>query len=335
LLIAVGSRLSLLPATQHATQFPLRLLTPYVVAFEFCLLLFALGTVLLPKFYRSPLVEAEDPLLIAFRWIVRIVALALSFGALGVLVFLEILLFRRDSTTLSFLQIENPWALAGVWSVAVAAALVSRWFLVEFIGDVAAYVSAHRLSKFNELRQAIQKCVLDVMGGVYAARSPRGYQYEKIIVAGHSLGSVISYDLLNQLLVEDILAASATDARGRVSQDIQKRTKLLLTFGSPLDKIAYLFRIKKSTDELREAGAAAWQPLIQNYRFRPKAWLNIYSWMDLFSAPLHFYDNPDVPQEPKHIDNRIDWRAWVPIVAHTAYWTDPILGDRLYDTIVG
>src|SRR5215467_2446712 len=335
LAMAVGTRASLIPRTPQAAQFPLGLLTPYVVVFEFCLLLFALGTVVLPKFYRSPLLEAEGSFWVAFRWITRAIALVLSFGALGLLVVVEILLVRRDSINLSFLPLDNPWMLAVVWSVAVAAALVSRWFLVQFIGDVAVYVSAHKLSRFDELRQAIQKCVFDVMGAVYSARNSSGFQYKKIIVAGHSLGSVISYDLLNQLLEEDILASSATATVGKMSRNVQERTKLLLTFGSPLDKIAYLFRIKKSTDELREAAAAAWQPLIQSYSFRPEFWLNIYSWMDLFSAPLHFYANPDVPITPKDVNNRIDWRAWVPIVAHTAYWTDPILGDSIYDTIVG
>jgi len=60
-------------------------------------------------------------------------------------------------------------------------------------------------------------------------------------------------------------------------------------FGSPVDKIAYLFRIKKNTDELRAAAFSAWQPLIRSYATRPDRWVNIYSWVDLFSGPLHFY----------------------------------------------
>ncbi len=102
----------------------------------------------------------------------------------------------------------------------------------------------------------------------------------------------------------------------------------LLTFGSPLDKIAFLFRIKGSTDELRKAASAAWQPLIRDYGFRPNQWLNIYSWMDLFSAPLHYYDNPDEPGDggPKRVKNRADWQALIPLVAHTEYWTDNMVG---------
>jgi hypothetical protein len=124
-------------------------------------------------------------------------------------------------------------------------------------------------------------------------------------------------------------------------RNIQKRTKLLITFGSPLDKIAFLFRIKKDTDELREAAAAAWQPLITSYKFRPQHWFNIYSWMDLFSAPLRFYDNLRFGNEPcpqedggdERVLNRADPQAWVPLVAHTEYWTDDILGDALCSMI--
>ena len=320
-------------------DFLLNFLTPYVICFEVCLVAFALGTVVLPKLYRSPFLEVENPLLVAFRWMIRVLALALSLGALAAVLYIEFQLFLaipgawrafrgREVLSLS----SSLWILFVVWGVALAAAFVFRWFLIEFIGDVAVYVSAHKLSKFEELRDAIKRSVLDVMGAVYTAQTSEGqwFRYNKIIVVGHSLGSVISYDLLNQLILEDELSTVRADVRY-----VRERTKLLLTFGSPLDKIAYLFRIKKSTDELRDAAIAAWQPMIRDYRFRLDAWWNIYSWMDLFSAPLHFYDDPDNEAKggEKRVVNHRDPRAWVPIVAHTAYWTDPLLGDLVYRRI--
>jgi hypothetical protein len=319
-------------------DFLLNFLTPYVICFEVCLVAFALGTVVLPKVYRSPFLEVENPLLVAVRWILRVLALVLSLGALAVVLYGEVRLFLaipgawRAYRGHEVLSRSPLWILIVVWGVALAAAFVFRWFLIEFIGDVAVYVSAHKLSKFEELRDAIQRSVLDVMGAVYTAKTLEGqaFRYNKIIVVGHSLGSVISYDLLNQLLLEDELSTVRADVR-----DVRERTKLLVTFGSPLDKIAYLFRIKKSTDELRDAAIAAWQPMIRNYRFRPDAWWNVYSWMDLFSAPLHFYDDPDDKHNggDQRVENLRDRRAWVPIVAHTAYWTDPLLGDLLYQSI--
>ena len=152
-------------------------------------------------------------------------------------------------------------------------------------------MSAHKLSKFNELRDAIQISVGRVIAGVYlaqaqdykpapdvshleggvvtqppgAAKSPT-FLYDNIIVVGHSLGSVISYDVLNHMLVDDEIARTAGHSE-QILQ-VQERTKLLLTFGSPLDKTAFLFRIKGGTDELREAAAANWQPLIRVWQHR-------------------------------------------------------------------
>jgi hypothetical protein len=338
-------------STAKAARQLMDFLTPYVACFEVCLVVFALAVVVLPKLYRSKLLSAENPFLVGIRFVVHLIALVLSFGALAGVVVVEVLLLKRDSEPLQFLPINRPWGLLAIWAIAIAAAFVSRWFLIQFIGDVAVYVSAHKLSKFDQLRDAIKQTVLNVMGAVYAAKSPEEkrsdrapqfpsrdgwkFRYKKIIVVGHSLGSVISYDLLNQLLLEDELNEIEPGATSAGPLNIRNRTKLLLTFGSPLDKIAYLFRIKKSTDELRDAAISAWQPMIRDYAFRPDHWLNIYSWMDLFSAPLHFYDDPNNPAngDKRRVVNTIDWQAWVPIVAHTAYWTNPLLGDVLYKLI--
>jgi len=104
----------------------------------------------------------------------------------------------------------------------------------------------------------------------------------------------------------------------------------MLTFGSPLDKTAFLFRTKGSTDELSQAAAAAWQPMIRAYGFRPAKWINIWSWFDIVSAPLHYYDVPGNAGGAQRIMNITDAEAFVPLVAHTEYWNDDLLGDTMY-----
>jgi hypothetical protein len=191
------------------------------------------------------------------------------------------------------------------------------------MGDVAAYLNAQKLSKFDELRDSIRKSVELVMDAVYRARASDDgpFFYHHIIVVGHSLGSVISYDVLNRLLIDD------------PALEVQGRTNLLLTFGSPLDKSAFLFRVKGGTDELREAAAANWQPMIQNYSFRPKQWINLYSWMDIISGKLTFYDDPDLPNgDAPCVDNRYDPGAVLPLAAHNEYWGNELFGDILYKT---
>ncbi len=59
-------------------------------------------------------------------------------------------------------------------------------------------------------------------------------EYEAVVIAGHSLGGVIAYDAINRLHTYPLQ-----------DNDTQKWTEALcglITFGSPLDKIAFYFR---------------------------------------------------------------------------------------------
>lgn len=212
--------------------------------------------------------------------------------------------------------LTDKWVLLSLWGLALIASYLVRWVLVEYVGDVAEYVNAHQVSKFWELRKSIYETATKVFGPVYKARRdeeviyewnryflngrPRPFdetpvlrfRYEKVYVVGHSLGTVISYDALNGLLLDEELSAPALY--------VPQRTRLLLTFGSPLDKTAFIFRTHKNKDsEIREAAAAAVQPMIVSYLHRPRRWLNIFSRNDWVSGSLEFYDtNPPPPAPP-------------------------------------
>jgi pimeloyl-ACP methyl ester carboxylesterase len=153
--------------------------------------------------------------------------------------------------------------------------------------------------------------------------------YEKVVVVGHSLGSVIAYDALNRLILEDI------DSNGGLH--VAERTALFLTFGSPLDKTAFIFGAQgHDTTEAREALAAAVQPLIQAYRYRPGKWINIYSPWDIISGSLDLYDLPTTApavKDPKAVCNQSDPDATTLLMAHTEYWTNELLVQTLYDAL--
>jgi hypothetical protein len=219
-----------------------------------------------------------------------------------------------------------------IWAVEVGATFVARWFLVEYVGDVVAYISAHTVSKFWDVRQAIWKAAMRVARAVYSARTAddgartaddAGFLYDKIIVVGHSLGSVISYDLLNGLLLEDGFSAHPLN--------VAERTRMLLTFGSPLDKTAFLYRTQKDqTSMVREVGAAAVQPMIADYRNRPREWINLWSRADIISGSLEYYDPPDGKNgEPKRVINHLDPDARTPLAAHTEYWNGRLFAEQL------
>ncbi len=223
-----------------------------------------------------------------------------------------------------------------MWVVLIGISYVVRQFLIQYLGDVAAYVSSHTLDRFNQLRQTIKKTVFDKAHAVYSAADKSGnYLYDHVFVVGHSLGSVISYDTLNALLNDDVQAQTAPpDDANAVDLAVADRTKLLLTFGSPLDKVAFLFARTNATDHQR-ALAASVQPLIQDYaRFRKTQWINVYASRDIISGRLEFFDDPDVPATTVNkIQPREDPDALIPVVAHIEYWRNPTVFDELYANI--
>jgi hypothetical protein len=219
-----------------------------------------------------------------------------------------------------------------IWILAIAEALGARYFIVEFVGDVAAYVSPYKDSKFDELRQKIQAVGLSVGKVIYGfgPRTANVPDYRKVVVVGHSLGSVLAYDTLDALINQDNVSAPAA-RRGVV-----ERTRALVTFGSPLDKTAFIFRMQARSGEawIREQMVASAQPLIVSYAlFRPPsfAWVNIWSPMDIISGELNYYDDPLIPpNDPHRVQNVRDKQANIPLYAHVQYWGNEALRKQLY-----
>jgi hypothetical protein len=200
------------------------------------------------------------------------------------------------------------------WPLVVVAAWVVRRFLVQYVGDVVAYVQSQSLDRFYELRQRIKDVVWRTARAVYATDA-----YADVILVGHSLGSVVLYDALNRLLLEEAQVPGAPV--------VAARTRLLLTFGSPLDKTAFLFGAQGTGSEAREALAASVQPLISDPARRP-AWVNLYSRWDIISGPLDYYDLPH-HANPNPVVNVADPGASTLLAAHVEYWRH----DTLFETI--
>jgi hypothetical protein len=206
-------------------------------------------------------------------------------------------------------------------------------FLIQFVGDVAAYISPFKVSTFEELRRAIQDRARLVAKFIYESSAP---DYDEVYFVGHSLGSVIAYDTANDSINRDIIpggwgAGSQLNARGVI-----RRTKLLLTFGSPLDKTAFIFRTQKSNPmvDLREELAERTQPLVADYANRGGRWVNLWAASDWVSGRLSYYDSPNPPPNSSvvNIQNR---GALLPWVAHTRYWTDALMSGVLYTALTG
>jgi hypothetical protein len=220
------------------------------------------------------------------------------------------------------------------WIVVLALSLFVRSFLIQYLGDVAAYVSPHMVDRFFELRRKIKDRVWRAAWAVYALRDDAGnFMYEDIGIAGHSLGSVVVYDTLNRLLNEDGLVKQARPGQSCHDipiefLDVERRTKLLLTFGSPLDKTAFIFAAHdRSGGTERDALAASTQPLI--WRERKLTWVNVFSPWDILGGSLEFYDTPE-KDNPKPVENCPDPDAVTPLKAHVEFWNNRLIYDTIH-----
>jgi hypothetical protein len=218
------------------------------------------------------------------------------------------------------------------WPLLIAASVKVRQLLVQFVGDVAIYVTPYKLDSYFELRDEIKKKVSTALRAVYGLKDEANNPvYSAVFVVGHSLGSVIVYDALNALINEDRVPGSKLR--------VVDRTKMFLTFGSPLDKTAFFFSVQGGGDRtrVREALAGTVQPLIQRYECRPDKWINIWSRWDIISGKLDLYDplpgGEKTPHATKAVCNQVDPDANILLGAHTQYWSNPYVYRTLYDAI--
>lgn len=220
--------------------------------------------------------------------------------------------------------------LSVLFWLAVAFSFAARYFIVEYVGDVAAYISPFKASKFQALRDTVQKVGNDVASLVLGFTAAPIPAYEKVIFVGHSLGSVLAYDTLNAMINKDLTALEP--------HNVVERVRALITFGSPLDKTAFLFRNQANTlsDPLREQMVAASQPLILDYKFRNPEfkWTNIHAPQDVISGALDYYDDAGHPAyASRRVINVVDHDAKIPLMAHVQYWNNPLLSTVLMDAI--
>ena len=222
--------------------------------------------------------------------------------------------------------ISTKPVLSALFALAVAAAC--RYVLTAYVADVAVYVSADAKSKDFVARSTI------LQGSSAAlARLLADDQYDRVILAGHSLGSVIAYDTLNELLAQFNGVPGPPDDRPGLPLQLAQLQKLagLLTFGSPLDKIYYFFRAHVKDNQAIRAQILSmlysfrktpsgrdYTPFEFNYQFRQLdqlVWVNAYAHMDPVSAKLKFYELDD--------SNQQSFPYRVPGLAHLSYWGDP------------
>jgi hypothetical protein len=242
--------------------------------------------------------------------------------------------------------------------------------IVDFAGDVVAYTAIDPKLRL----EAVRKTILD--GCVAAlkdllAPSADGTRYDQVILAGHSLGSVVAYDAVMGI-DNDEMAGLQVPAK---LPDVH-----LVTFGSPLDKIAYFFwpvamtrTAKKSYVSgahpgVSRTGLEALEPEIQmgllehfhgiiakgltlrgeqpvvippkppaTEPLQPISWRNFFHPRDIIGGHLDAYRlvrniRTYAGADPKNaVAARSKTRPGFP-EAHSFYWYDPNLFDEIVNT---
>ncbi|MCX6834656.1 MAG: hypothetical protein NTW07_05905, partial [candidate division Zixibacteria bacterium] len=147
--------------------------------------------------------------------------------------------------------------------------------------------------------------------------------FERIIWVSHSLGTVISYNVLSDLLHEAVSMEESGDEQQKEGVDyLRNRLTRFVTLGSPLDKIAVLF----DTGVLRPLPVQTRKDFFKNadditvgYFWEEKDWwINFYHVLDPVSGAL----NNKLICSGKTPANLHTRSCIIPGVAHTSYWKD-------------
>lgn len=246
-----------------------------------------------------------------------------------------LLLLRIAAFLLPFLKagsflltpfLHLPWL---TWIAKKFHQLLNRfgWVITGYIGDVAIYTTTDAKSKYYAIRRQIlnesQALVEEILNDA---------SYDRVILAGHSLGSVIAYDTLNRINIKSNLPEGKNIPVAKLAG--------LITFGSPLDKIAFFFREQTGKDEyirrqiLEHLHSFKAKPLSFENNALPVAnplkpkldsipWVNYYAHNDPVSGHLDFYRIREKDNIRLELPQR--WGA-----AHTGYWTS----EHFYDDII-
>jgi len=150
------------------------------------------------------------------------------------------------------------------------------------------------------------------------------FNFDRVVWVAHSLGTVISYNVLSDLFQKGAKIEEGTDVEQKEGvRQFRKKLTRFVTMGSPLDKVAYLFGDKslrpwpvKGRRGLVESGERITEG--DDDPHKTEWWINFYHVLDPVSGSLQ---NPTIcgeePPSNIHIRN-----GFLPGIAHLAYWTD-------------
>ncbi|MGH8016326.1 MAG: hypothetical protein ACREBV_09060, partial [Candidatus Zixiibacteriota bacterium] len=242
------------------------------------------------------------------------------------------LLHPRVIRDVGFLAWLFYWPFQIISFVTLTTALIlNKKLLSSFLEDVRLYLDPKGITEraiVQRIDQRVAEKFMSLLGLDLEFRQLKEKRLEfdgqpleftRVVWVAHSLGTVISYNVISDLFhrAEEIKNDGKADPEQKEGV-IRFRTvlKRFITLGSPLDKVAYLFKDKSITpwpNIPREKLLISSDPANCE-----ECWVNYYHLLDPVSgsleSPLICHD-----QKPSNIHIRL---GHLPGFAHTAYWKD-------------
>lgn len=144
------------------------------------------------------------------------------------------------------------------------------------ISDVTIYNTSDAKSKFYWVRKKILGGCVNALRHLIEADDKGHIPYPQVIIAGHSLGSQIAFDCMNRLnILVNLGMIKGYDKKGfylipgKGRRHISDILNGFVTFGSPLDKIAFFLR-----EHIPEEEYIRMQILYNYHGFKQRDWIN-------------------------------------------------------------
>jgi hypothetical protein len=244
----------------------------------------------------------------------------------------------KPLSRLLYLPLQFILPLAWLLTLLRAPRIIAR-----ILADVRLYANPRGMSEkaiVQRIESRVGKEFLKLLGldwdfkplarNELVTASGKPFVFNRIIWVSHSLGSVVSYNVLSDIFrraAEVELTGSAIQKKGAAR--FRKSLHRFVTLGSPLDKFAALF-----PDTMRP-----WPEPPKNGFLETKGdtftksqppdgntgkhgwWINFYHVLDPVSGSL---ENPIICNPYKPLNIHSDWKsiALIPGLAHSSYWED-------------
>lgn len=206
--------------------------------------------------------------------------------------------------------------------------------ITNVIGDIVVYNSTDEKCKFYAIRKEILEGAVKALRFLVEEDADGKKPYDKIVLAGHSLGSQIAYDAMNRLVhlaYSGELKGYPAGNAAVLEEQLMNVLGGFITFGSPLDKIAFFLRNQVPPEQyirrqlMRNFHAFKqrnWDVVEKGYPFMIDAifprlldnvkWRNYFDKRDYVSGSLDYYS------PLTNIDMKFPSRALS--FTHSRYW---------------